>query len=161
MTEVVLEPIKRNTYEYIAANLRKADYEEIQKVMQNEKPHIKKIVRKTVKSSYLTGVVRNNENKAVAIFGFSRKPKQLCKDMFGEVCWLLATDGFLDKKVIVPATKTLRKIVQERLEETPKLFNLISLENEKYLNWLHKLTGQVRFYQSKISDDIALFTLEK
>jgi hypothetical protein len=119
------------------------------------------VLKDSVEMSCEAWVICNPENEIIAVFGLSHHP---LNETIG-IPWLLATDRLFDSPKVFQMTflRTSREMVRRWNMKFPYLTNIVSLENEKAIEWLSWLGfnfGPNTFYLYDETVELIIFYRE-
>lgn len=115
------------------ANLREADKLEAHAMGYDS---LKEAIETSLDCAYISFVARAEDNKAICIFGLS----SVTHTEYGRAVWLLGTKE-MDKysREFVYYSKI---IIAEMLKNNERLYNYISVHNDKSIRWLKRLGAE-------------------
>ena len=130
MKKLTFESYNEIDIDEFVTNLREADKLEAYAMGYDD---LKEAIETSLDCAYISFVARAEDNKALCIFGLS----SVTHSEYGRAVWFLGTKE-MDKysREFVYYSKI---IINEMLKNNERLYNYISVHNDKSIRWLKRL----------------------
>ena len=133
MKKITFESYNEIDIDEFVTNLREADKLEAHAMGYDS---LKEAIETSLDCAYISFVARGEDNKTLCIFGLS----SVTHSEYGRAVWFLGAkemDGY--SKEFVYYSKI---IIKEMLKEHDRLYNYISVYNDKSIRWLKRLGAE-------------------